>query len=214
MSNPALKTYVVEYISPDILVPYEKNSRKHTEMQIEKIVSSIREFGFNNPVLIDDDNGVIAGHGRLDAAKRIGFDKIPCIRLTHLNESQRRAYIIADNRITEIGGGWDEELLREELKAIKDEGKISINLTGFTDEYLQELLREAAETERKTTGDSDEERGPRVTDDQYADFSLVCQHTTKLLVVSTLNEIKAAHNFGKMEDALVYLCEFYNTNKE
>ena len=212
MSHPALKSFTVEYLATTALIPYEKNSRKHTEMQLEKIVSSIKEFGFNNPVLIDDDNGVIAGHGRLEAAKRIGFDKVPCIRLSHLDDAKRRAYVIADNRLTEIGGGWDEDLLREELQAIKEEGKIALNLTGFTEEYLNELLRDATEAELKASGD-ESERGPRVTDDQYADFSLVCQHTTKLLVISTLNEIKAAHNFGKMEDAFIYLCEFYNSNK-
>lgn len=212
MSHPSLKSFTVEYLAPTALIPYEKNSRKHTEMQLEKIVSSIKEFGFNNPVLIDDDNGVIAGHGRLEAAKRIGFDKVPCIRLSHLDDAKRRAYVIADNRLTEIGGGWDEDLLREELQAIKDEGKIALNLTGFTEEYLNELLREANEAELKASGD-DTERGPRVTDDQYADFSLVCQHTTKLLVISTLNEIKATHNFAKMEDSLIFLCEFYNSNK-
>jgi ParB-like chromosome segregation protein Spo0J len=213
MATNEIKTYVVEYLAPDALIPYENNSRKHSEMQLEKIVSSIKEFGFNNPVLIDNENGIIAGHGRVEAAKRVGFDKVPCIRLNHLNDAQRRAYVIADNRLTEIGGGWDEDLLREELRAIKEEGKIALNLTGFTEEYLNELLREASESESRTNA-SDEERGPRVTDDQYADFSLVCQHTTKLLVVSTLNEIKASQNFQKMEDALVFLCEFYNSNKE
>lgn len=212
MSHPSLKSFTVEYLAPTALIPYEKNSRKHTEMQLEKIVSSIKEFGFNNPVLIDDDNGVIAGHGRLEAAKRIGFDKVPCIRLSHLDDAKRRAYVIADNRLTEIGGGWDEDLLREELKAIKDEGKIALNLTGFTEEYLNELLREATESEIRASGD-ETERGPRVTDDQYADFSLVCQHTTKLLIISTLNEIKASQNFAKMEDSLIFLCEFYNSNK-
>jgi ParB-like chromosome segregation protein Spo0J len=213
MSHPALKSFTVEYISPEALIPYENNSRKHSEMQLEKIVSSIKEFGFNNPVLIDDDNGVIAGHGRLDAAKRIGFDKVPCIRLSHLDDAKRRAYVIADNRLTEIGGGWDEDMLRMELQAIKDEGKIALNLTGFTEEYLNELLHEASEAEQRAGG-ADKEHGPRVTDDQYSDFSLVCQHTTKLLVISTLNEIKASQNFPKMEDALVFLCEFYNSNKE
>ena len=100
------------------LIPYARNAKLHSKEQIGKIAASIREFGFNNPVLIDSGNGIIAGHGRVLAAQKLGLDKVPAIRLDHLNENQRRAYILADNRLSEVGTGWDEEMLKLEVQQI------------------------------------------------------------------------------------------------
>ena len=108
----------VEQIPTEKLIPYARNAKKHDAAQVSKLAGSIREFGFNNPVLIDAQNGIIAGHGRVMAAQKLELKDVPCIRLGHLTNTQRRAYILADNRLAELGGGWDEELLKLEIKDI------------------------------------------------------------------------------------------------
>jgi ParB-like chromosome segregation protein Spo0J len=105
----------IEHLKTSDLIPYARNAKKHDASQVAKLAGSIREFGFNNPVLIDKDNGIIAGHGRVLAAQSLALESVPCIRLGHLTDTQRRAYILADNRLAEIGGGWDEEMLKLEL---------------------------------------------------------------------------------------------------
>jgi ParB-like chromosome segregation protein Spo0J len=104
----------VEYRPIEALIPYDRNPRTHSEEQIAQIVNSIKEFGFTNPVLLDGENGVIAGHGRLAAARVLRMDKVPCIELGHLTERQKRAYVIADNKIAQ-NSLWNEEFLRLEL---------------------------------------------------------------------------------------------------
>jgi len=89
----------IESIAVEKLIPYARNARKHSDEQVAQIAASIREFGFNNPVLIDKENGIVAGHGRVLAARKLELEKVPCVRLDHLSDSQRRAYIIADNRL-------------------------------------------------------------------------------------------------------------------
>lgn len=107
----------VERIAIDALIPYARNSRTHSPEQVAQIAGSLREFGFTNPVLIDAEGGIIAGHGRVMGARQIGLSEVPCIRLGHLSEAQRRAYIIADNQIA-TNSGWDDALLAEELSAL------------------------------------------------------------------------------------------------
>jgi len=104
----------IEYLPVEKLRPYERNARTHSDAQIDAIAESIRQFGFNAPVLIDDDDGVIAGHARLAAARQLGLDSVPCVRLSHLNDAQRRAYILADNRLAEMAV-WDVPLLSLEV---------------------------------------------------------------------------------------------------
>jgi hypothetical protein len=120
----------IENIKTESLVPYARNAKLHDESQVSKIASSIREFGFNNPVLVDGEKppGIIAGHGRVLAAKKLGLAEVPCIRLSHLTEAQRRAYILADNRLAELGGGWDAEMLKLELA---DLGELDVDLEGI-----------------------------------------------------------------------------------
>lgn len=128
----------LESIGIEFLIPYANNARKHSDEQVAQIAASIREFGFNNPVLIDGDNGIIAGHGRVLAARKLGLTLVPVIRLTHLTDAQRRAYILADNRIAETGGGWNEELLKAELDRLTEEG-FDVGLTGFDSADIDEL---------------------------------------------------------------------------
>lgn len=111
------------------LTPYERNAKQHPAEQIEKIKDSIKEFGFLSPCLIDRDGNIIAGHGRVEAAKALGMETVPCVYVEGLTETQRRAYIIADNRLTELGG-WDMDLVEEELQALVS-SDFDISLTGF-----------------------------------------------------------------------------------
>jgi ParB-like chromosome segregation protein Spo0J len=122
----------IEYVSLETLIPYANNARKHSDEQVAQIAASIREFGFNNPVLVGADNGIIAGHGRVLAARKLGLEAVPCLRLDHLTDTQRKAYILADNRLAELGGGWDKEMLEIELADLRDE-QFDIDLTGFSE---------------------------------------------------------------------------------
>jgi ParB-like chromosome segregation protein Spo0J len=129
----------IEKIPTEKLIPYARNAKKHDAAQVSKLAGSIREFGFNNPVLIDKDNGIIAGHGRVMAAQKLELKDVPCIRLGHLTDTQRRAYILADNRLSEIGGGWDEELLGLELAELR-ELDFNLDLMGFDDSAIEAAL--------------------------------------------------------------------------
>lgn len=111
------------------LVPYERNAKQHSAEQVQKIADSINEFGFLSPILIDRAGNIIAGHGRVMAAKQLGMETVPAVYIEGLTETQRRAYILADNKLTELGG-WDMELVEEELQALKDLD-FNIDLTGF-----------------------------------------------------------------------------------
>jgi ParB-like chromosome segregation protein Spo0J len=128
----------IEMMRTADLIPYARNSRTHSEAQVAQIAGSIREFGFTNPVLIDAENGIIAGHGRVMAAQLIGKDKLPCIRLTHLTETQRRAYIIADNKLA-LNAGWDEALLGLELADLR-EADFDLDVLGFDADEIESTL--------------------------------------------------------------------------
>lgn len=117
----------VTMVPTDDLKPYKRNAKIHGEEQVEMIANSIQEFGFNNPILVDDSNGVIAGHGRLLAAKKLELEEVPCIYLSHLTEEQKRAYILADNRLAELAE-WDDAVLDLELLNIDD---IDMSAFGF-----------------------------------------------------------------------------------
>lgn len=127
----------VKYRNTDELIPYARNARTHSESQIAQIAASIKEFGFNNPILLDGDNGVIAGHGRLLAAQKLGLKQVPCIELSHLTETQKKAYILADNKIA-LNSGWDFDTLSIELEDLKL-NDINVELTGFNLEEIEGL---------------------------------------------------------------------------
>jgi DNA modification methylase len=124
------------------LVPYARNARTHSDAQVAQIAASIAEFGFNNPVLVDTNAGIIAGHGRVLAARKLGLDEVPVVVLDHLSETQKRAYILADNRIGE-NAGWDDEILRGELTDLKG-ADLDLALLGFTEGEVAALLAETA----------------------------------------------------------------------
>ena len=120
------------------LIPYARNSRTHSDEQVTQIASSIKEFGFTNPVLIDADGGIIAGHGRVMAAKKLKMESVPVIVLSHLTEAQRRAYVIADNKLA-LNAGWDDEMLRVEFQELQDLG-FDVELTGFSVQEMANLF--------------------------------------------------------------------------
>ncbi len=141
----------IENILTSDLIPYARNTRTHSDAQVAQIAGSIREFGFTNPVLIDGQNGIIAGHGRVLAAGKLKLGKVPCIRLSHLTDTQRRAYIIADNKLA-LNAGWDEELLGLELADLREDG-FDLELTGFDESELGDLMEEG---EIPTVGNEEE----------------------------------------------------------
>src|ERR1700730_16934895 len=124
----------IEHWPLEKLIPYARNPRTHSDAQVAQIGASIAEFGFNNPILVDTKAGIIAGHGRLLAARKLQLNVVPVIILDHLSEAQKRAYILADNQLA-LNAGWDEELLRVELAALQDED-FNLGLIGFEDEEL------------------------------------------------------------------------------
>jgi ParB-like chromosome segregation protein Spo0J len=130
--------YQIEHLPLASLVPYARNARTHSAAQVAQIVASIEEFGWTNPVLIDAGSGIIAGHGRVLAAKELGMAMVPCLRLGHLTDAQKRAYVIADNKLA-LNAGWDEAMLGLELSALQMEG-FNTNLIGFDGEELQRLM--------------------------------------------------------------------------
>ena len=165
------------------LIPYVKNARTHSDSQVNQIASSITEFGFTNPILVDGDRGIIAYHGRLMAAKKLGLNQVPVVILDHLSESQKRAYIIADNKLAE-NAGWDEELLANELADLKEEN-FDLDLIGFEDQELEKLFSNLYESDEN----EEEEDIPEVSETPIAkagdiwllgDHKLICGDATKL----------------------------------
>ena len=143
----------IETLAIDRLIPYARNSRTHSDEQVAQVAASIREFGFTNPVLVDAEGGIIAGHGRVMAARKLGMDKVPCIRLAHLTEAQRRAYVIADNKLA-LNAGWDEKMLALEFKDLQAMD-FDIELTGFGLGDIDELLAELDATPEGATAADD-----------------------------------------------------------
>lgn len=170
----------VEHWSLQRLIPYAKNARTHDDTQVSQIAGSIAEFGFVSPILVGDDNIIIAGHGRLMAAQQLGLDTVPVIVLHHLTEAQRRALVIADNKIAE-NAGWNDELLKLELEELGDLG-FDLDVIGFSDEELDELLGNDEQP-----GETDEDDIPEVEDEPVSrhgdvwilgDHRLLCGDST------------------------------------
>lgn len=157
----------LEYVKVQELTPYARNSRTHTQAQVKMIAASIREFGFTNPVLIDQDNGIIAGHGRVLAAEHLSIPEVPCIRLGYLTESEKRAYVIADNRIAEVGSAWDLDMLKLEAEEL-----------GLTDKWeLGDILSKLEEDDKE-----EEEQGE-------VKFSEIMDESNNYVVLVFRNDI-------------------------
>ena len=201
-------TTEMQLVSIDKLIPYINNARTHSPEQIKKLRASLREFGFINPVIIDKDFNVIAGHGRLLAAKEEGIKEVPCVFVDYLTEAQKKAYIIADNRMA-MDAGWDEELLRVEIEALQAEA-FDLSLTGFDDTEIAELFGDDTDVQEDDF-DVDEEL-EKPTFSKAGDVwtlgrhRLVCGDSTKAETFATLMQGRKAN--------LVVTDPPYNVNYE
>jgi DNA modification methylase len=187
MTKKQDKTLEIKYKPIGDLIPYARNSRTHSDAQVAQIAASIKEFGWTNPVLLDGENGIIAGHGRVMAAQKLGEKQVPTIELSHLDEHQKRAYIIADNKLA-LNAGWDNEILALEISDLKDAG-YALELTGFTDEEIGALNPEVIE------GLTDEDAVPEVPEEpitkpgdiyQLGNHRLMCGDSTSIDAVDKL----------------------------
>ena len=194
-------------VATDKLIPYARNAKKHDEAQVALIAGSIRQFGFNNPILIAEDNGIVAGHGRVLAAMKLGLAEVPCIRLSHLDENQRRAYILADNRLAELGGGWDLEMLREEMAEIDRESMLEFDIGGLDfDEMLGEFSVSEADAPDLPGGDRNPFRQITFTvhDEQFEEImSAIGKAKSEGGGVSAVNE-------NSNGNALAWICGRFN----
>jgi len=196
-----LNTLNVEYRKVDALIPYARNPRTHAESQIAKIAASIVEYGWTNPILVDGDNGIIAGHGRLAAARKLGLDQVPVIELAHLTTAQKRALVIADNRLA-LDAGWDDEMLALELAELSESG-YELALTGFDSSELERLLSTALEDDAAEVAEDPDETADYAADDDVpqaptvpvtrpgdvwaiGSHRLICGDATDPAVVATL----------------------------
>jgi DNA modification methylase len=162
----------IENVSIDKLVPYARNSRTHSDAQVAQIAASIKEFGFTNPVLIEGGGGIIAGHGRVMAAKSMKLESVPCIRLDHLTEAQKKAYVIADNKLA-LNAGWNDQMLGLELADLQGLG-FDLELTGFSKDELALLM-----APEPTDGHTDEDEVPSIPEQpksQRGDVWLLGEH--------------------------------------
>ena len=130
----------IEKVKIKDLKPYENNARTHSEEQVERLAASIKEYSFTNPLLIDEGNTILAGHARYEAARILEMTEVPCIRLSHLTDVQKRAYVLADNRIA-LDAGWDDEMLNKELAELLEADGFDVSLTGFTEDEIEERLK-------------------------------------------------------------------------
>lgn len=168
----------IKEIEIEKLIPYAKNSRTHSDEQVAQIAASIREFGWTNPILIDGEIGIIAGHGRLAAARKLGLKKIPVIELSHLSPTQKKALIIADNKVA-LNAGWDNELLALEFEELKLEG-FDLELLGFNKNEIDKLFEN------------------NIDDDQIKELS--DDGNRNLLLIETITETELQKLFDEMKE--------------
>jgi len=185
----------IELKSVEELIPYAKNARTHSEAQVAQIANSIIEFGFTNPILIDGAKGIIAGHGRLMAAKKLNLSQVPVVILDHLSEAQKRAYIIADNKLAE-NAGWDEEILAGELADLKEEN-FDLDLIGFEDQELEKLFSNLYDDKKLQKEDEVpelEEKSVSKIGDIWilGNHKLICGDSTKIETYQSLLENELA----------------------
>ncbi|OOF39885.1 hypothetical protein BKK49_07110 [Rodentibacter rarus] len=191
----------IEYLNIRDLIPYVNNSRTHSENQVNQIVASIKEFGFCNPILIDEDDGIIAGHGRLLAAQKLNLETVPTVRLIGLTKAQRKVYIIADNQLA-LNAGWDLDMLRVEVEQLS-ELDFNLSLIGFENDVLDKLLDIEAEMPVLPDGEKDPfQRKTFTLHDEQAQVvdDAILKAKTSPLIDTGLNE-------NSNGNAIAYICE-------
>jgi DNA modification methylase len=188
------------------LIPYINNSRTHSEEQVNQIVASINEFGFTNPLLIDEKDNIIAGHGRLLASKKLKMEEVPCIVLSGLTEAQKKAYIIADNKMA-LNAGWDEELLKIELENLK-ELDFDLELTGFNVDELDDIFK--VEEEQEIIEDDFDIEPPEEPKAKLGDIYQLGNH--RLMCGDSTNEEDVAKLMNGFKADMVFTDPPYNAN--
>ena len=214
MSEPWLSTHIERWPTAK-LVPYARNARTHSEEQVAQIAASIVEFGFTNPILAGSDGVIVAGHGRLAAAQKLGLDTVPVVVLDHLTPTQRRALIIADNRIAE-NAGWDDAMLRIELQSLQEDG-FNLDITGFDADALAEIM---AGEETTVDGNTDEDAIPEISETVISrpgdvwilgNHRLVCGDATQ---ASSYEQLLAGQRVQMIWSDLPYNVNYANSAKD
>ncbi|GAA0832849.1 site-specific DNA-methyltransferase [Cupriavidus pauculus] len=214
MSEPWLSTHIERWPT-EKLVPYARNARTHSEEQVAQIAASIVEFGFTNPILAGSDGVIVAGHGRLAAAQKLGLDTVPVVVLDHLTPTQRRALIIADNRIAE-NAGWDDAMLRIELQSLQEDG-FNLDITGFDVDALAEIM---AGEETTVDGNIDEDAIPELNETAISrpgdvwilgNHRLVCGDATQ---ASSHEQLLAGQRVQMIWSDLPYNVNYANSAKD
>ena len=198
----------VEYLDTTAITPFARNSRTHSDEQVAQVAASIKEFGWTNPILIDETSTIIAGHGRLMAAQRLGYTSVPTITLNGLTDAQKRAYVIADNKLA-LNAGWDDEMLAVEMESLIDEG-FDLSLTGFEADEIDSLLAEASKVQEGLTDDDEVPEAPVDPISKLGDVwimgghRLVCGDSTSIDAVDKL--------MGGLKADLVFTDPPYNAD--
>jgi hypothetical protein len=189
------------------LIPYARNARKHSDQQVAQIAASIREFGFNSPVLIDQNQNIIAGHGRVLAARKLGLEEVPCVEISHLTENQRRAYILADNQIA-LNSEWDEEMLSLELSDLRTED-FDLNLTGFNGDAIERFLNppEPEEATVEYNGKTMAERAESYDESIVRQIVLVYSLPQYDAVMEALGDYAEKHGLSNNVEVVNHLLE-------
>lgn len=192
------------------LIPYARNSRTHSDEQINQIAASIREFGFLNPIIIDGENGIIAGHGRVMAANKLNIKELPCVDASHLSETQRRAYVIADNKLA-LNSDWDIEMLRVEFDELQEAG-FDLELTGFSMDEIGEIeFDNDCEIEMPTLKDGDKEPFQQKTFTLHDEQAAIVDDAVTLARANPLADTGLNENSNG--NALALICQQWFENK-
>lgn len=201
----------IEQIDIDKLIPYANNAREHSDKQIAEIAGSIRAFGFNNPILIDKDNTVIAGHGRLFAGMKLELKKVPCIRLEHLSETEKQAYILADNKIA-LNSTWNLNMLDFELKSLQDK-EVDLALLGFSAEDLSRLAddkdQQRLDQMVADAGIDDDVDTSDRPDTEMFPLSIMLEHEQRDTVFKAIRKAKEENDFENSGQAIWLICKEY-----
>ena len=207
----------IQWRNPEELIPYDNNARVHTEDQVNQIAASINEFGFNQPVLLDGNNGIIAGHGRVQAAIALKLESIPTIDLSHLDEIAKRAYILADNKIA-LNSEWDIEKLGEELDALNADD-VDLALLGFSPDDLERIADDrdlAAIRSMANDGDDSDDGdakpstlGDTESKTELFPLSLMLEHEQREVVFKALKKAKQIHNLETSSQSIWLICKEY-----
>ena len=200
----------IEQINPDKLIPYANNARQHDEIQIAQIAGSIKAFGFNQPILIDKENVIIAGHGRLFASLKLDLKTVPCVRLEHLTETEKQAYILADNKIA-LNATWDSQMLNFELSKLQEK-EVDLSLLGFSEVDFARMQDDKDEQRLNDMIEShlDNEDSEKIDlSNEMFPLSVMLEFEQRNIIFQAIKEAKQKHSLENSGQALWSICKEY-----